>query len=152
MENRFEDVNEDVHEILRVVRAEHFSHLANVNIKMLFDMKKRKSGDRLVLGRIQRTNDLLRHLTSVESGDDEGFDYIIYLDHAAFTNVNRDDKIRIARHEMRHINMDIDSTNPYKLVPHDIEDFVDEIELNRDEPRWRERVAEVASSIYSSEE
>lgn len=149
MENRFEDVNEEAQEILRLIRAEYFPHLSNVNIKMLFDMKKRKSGDRLVLGRIQRTNDLIRHLTSIPACV-EGFDYIMYLDHAAFTNINRPDKIRIVRHEMRHIHLDIDSTNPYKLVPHDIEDFVEEIENNRDEPRWRERVAEVAQSIYGS--
>jgi len=152
MENRFEDVNEETHGILRDVRAEYFPHLRNIDIKMLFDMKKRKSGDKLVLGRIQRTNDLLRHLTVDEAGDD-GFDYIMYLDHASFTNVQKDDKIRIVRHELRHIMLDVDSRkNPYKLVPHDIEDFVEEIELNRDDPRWRERVAAVASSVYDEDE
>lgn len=153
MENRFEDVSGEAQEILRLVRAEYFPHLQNVNIKMLFDMKKRMSGGKLVLGRIQRTNDLLRHLTSAESDGDDGFDYIMYLDHASFTNVHRNDKVRIVRHEMRHILLDIDyQKNPYKLVPHDIEDFVEEIEINRDEPRWRERVAEVAASVYSRED
>ena len=146
---RFEPATDEAKSLLKEVQAEHFPELLNANILLLFDTKKRVSGGKVVLGRIQKTNDLLRHLTIEEARDDDGFDYIIYLDKVAFDNIVKEDRIRLIRHELKHILYDPDNeVNPYKIQPHDIEDFIDEIKLNVDDPGWAQRVAELTASIY----
>ena len=42
-------------------------------------------------------------------------------------------------------------SNPYKLLDHSITDFYEEVELNKDDPRWRERVATVVADIYEQQ-
>jgi len=147
---RFEDVISEVTDLAREVQAEFFPELRNVKIKYLFDLKKRQSNGKIVLGRCQKTNDILKHFTIDESGDDEGFAFIIYLDKCAWENITRTDRVRLLRHEMRHVFVDLDSErNPYKIVDHDVTDFYEEIELNTDDSRWAERVANLAAEIYS---
>ena len=146
---RYEEVNEDVLSLLREVRGEYFPELKNAKIKALFDIKKRKSGGMLVLARIMKTNDLLRHLTIDEAEAIEGYVYIIALDKTCWENIIRDDKVRILRHELRHAYFDIESEdNPYRLQNHSISDFYEEVEFNKDDPRWRERLAAVVEDIY----
>lgn len=146
---RYEEVNDEVMSVLKEVRKEYFPELKNAKIKVLFDIKKRKSGGMLVLARIMKTNDLLRHLTKDEAEAMEGYDYIIALDKTCWENIIRDDKIRIMRHELRHAYFDIESEdNPYKLQNHSISDFYEEVEYNKDDPRWRERLATVVEDIY----
>lgn len=149
---RFEESSLEAKKVLQDVRDEYFPDLVNINILMLFDTKKRISGGKVVLGRIQKTNDLLRHLTIEDSRDDEGYDFIIYLDQKIFTNIEKDDKIRLIRHELRHILYDTESEkNPFKIAPHDIEDFKIELELNKDDIDWADRVASLGEALYSQE-
>lgn len=148
---RFEDVPQDVLDLMRELRAEHFPNIREAKIRILFDLKKRKSNGKMVLGRIQRTNDLLRKLTEEEV--DEGYDYIIYLDKLCWQNVTRVDQIRILRHELRHVLRDDESERaPWKIQPHDIEDFADEIELNKDDISWGSRVSSMLEALYSQQE
>jgi hypothetical protein len=150
--SRFEDVTQEVDDFVKTVRKEYFRELASANIKILYDTKKRNSGGKMVLGRMQKTNDLLRHLTVEDSNDTEGYDYIMYLDKAVFENVEDEDKVRLIRHEFQHCEVDMDAnSNPYKLRGHELEDFYDEIELNRDDARWAERCVEVGLSVYDME-
>ncbi|MBF0344973.1 MAG: hypothetical protein HQL06_12180 [Nitrospirae bacterium] len=147
--NRFEDVPGSVITLLNEVRAQYFSELINVNIKVLFDRKKRLSSGNIILGRIQKTNDLTRHLTKEDTASAEGFDFIMFLDKVTFTNIDKKDQIRLIRHQLRHISVDPESPkDPYKLIGHDVENFYAELELNKDDIRWDERVREVALSLY----
>lgn len=149
---RYEEVTEKVVELLRDVKVKYFPELKNAKIKVLFDRKKRQAGGRLVLGRIMRTNDLLRHLTKDEAEATEGYDYIITLDKLCWENIPDEDRIRILRHELRHTFVDIESAdNPYKLQNHSINDFYEEVDLNQDNPRWRDRVAAVTESVYEQQ-
>ena len=146
---RYEEVNEEVMSVLKEVKSEYFPELKNAKIKVLFDIKKRKTGGMVILARIMKTNDLLRHLTIDEADAMEGYDYIITLDKTCWDSIIRDDKIRIVRHELRHACFDIESEeNPYKLLDHSISDFYEEVEYNKDDPRWRERLATVVEDIY----
>jgi len=147
---RFEDVTGSVKDLSREIIAEFFPELRNVKINYLFDLKKRMSNGKLVLGRCQKTNDVIKYLTIDEAGDEEGYPYIIYLDKCAWDSITKPDQIRLMRHELRHVMLDSESIrNPYKIAPHDIEDFAEEVELNRDDVRWAERVANLAEQIYS---
>ncbi len=146
---RYEEVTDDVLEMLKDVRAEHFPELKNAKIKVLFDLKKRSSGGRITLGKIMKTNDLLRLLTIDRVDPIEGYDYIITLDRTCWEVIEKQDKVRIIRHELRHAYFDIDSEeNPYKLIDHSILDFYEELESNKDDPRWRERVGTLTEGIY----
>ena len=138
--------------MLKDLKAKDFGELKNAKIKVLFDLKKRKSGGRIILGRIMKTNDLIRLLTKDEVEVVEGYDFIITLDKKCWDNIPDEDRVRILRHELRHAYFDIESENdPYKLVSHSISDFYEEVEANQKDPRWRERVGTLAEDIYEQE-
>lgn len=147
--SRYEDPSADVIELVEWVQAEWFPYLRNARIKVVFDTKKRSSRGYFVLGRIQACSTVMRHLTRDEARSADGFDYILYLDRDVYNAVEKTDRIRLIRHELRHCFYDLDAkTNPYKLIGHEIEDFHAEMELNKDDPRWRDRLATIAASIY----
>lgn len=149
---RYCEVNGEVMDLLHEVRAQYFPELRNAKIKALFDLKKRSSGGRITLARIMKTNDLLRHLTKHEAEAVEGYDYIIAFDKVCWESITKDDRVRILRHELRHVFFDIDSEmNPFKLVDHSISDFYEEVEANKDDSRWRERVCGLVEEVYSQQ-
>ncbi|MBF0456354.1 MAG: hypothetical protein HQK99_00475 [Nitrospirae bacterium] len=149
---RYEDAPTETVAVVDEVRGEFFPELVNVNIKIIYDLKARKSRGNLVLGRIQKTNELNRLLTRNETINEEGYDFFLYLDKMVFTHVEKKDKVRIVRHQLRHIYIDPESVkNPYKLTVPDIRDFSIEMKLNKDDERWAERVMEVAMSLYETE-
>ena len=146
---RYEEVTDDVRSLLDKVLADHFGELKNAKIIALFDLKKRVSGGLIVLGHIKKTNDLIRHLTREDASSAEGYDYIITIDKKGWESIDDRDRVRLLRHELRHTYFDIDATeNPYKLLDHSISDFYEEIELNKDDPKWRQRVATMLADIY----
>ncbi|OPY71115.1 MAG: hypothetical protein A4E57_00118 [Syntrophorhabdaceae bacterium PtaU1.Bin034] len=149
---RYEEVTDDARRLLDEVQDKHFPELKNAKIIMLFDLKKRTSGGRVVLGRIMKTNDLLRHLTKDEAAAVDGYDYIVTVDKQGWDVIAETDRIRLLRHELRHTFYDIESENsPYKLIDHSITDFYEEVELNKDDPKWRERVATLVADIYEQQ-
>lgn len=151
MSLRYEDVTESVMELFRKVKSEYFPELRNAKIALLFDLKKRKSGGRLVVGRIVKSNELLRHLTKNAYAED-GYDFIITLDKKCWDHISDEDRVKIIRHELRHVAFDVEADdNPYKLVNHSILDFYEEVEINQSDPRWRERVATLTEDIYEQE-
>jgi len=149
---RFEDVESTVEAEVALVVSEGFPDLINAKIKVLYDTKKRVTGDKIVLGRMMKSNDLLRHMTYEESKSDEGFDYFLFLDKMAYRNIDPADRVRLVRHELQHCDVDFETEkNPYGLRTHEIEDFYEEVAKNATEPEWRDRVALVAESLYDEE-
>jgi hypothetical protein len=138
-------------EMYRKVKSQFFPELKNAKIRLLFDLKKRKSGGRVVVGRIVKSNDLVRHLTKNVNAE-EGYDFIVTLDRKCWDHITDEDRVKILRHELRHISFDIESDdNTYKLVNHSILDFYEEVEINQGDPRWRERVVTLTEDIYEQE-
>lgn len=150
---RFEDAETDVVAFVNGVRrSEGFTALQGAEIKIIFDLKKRTSGGKIVLGRMKKANELEKHLTADAIGNGEGCDYIMYLDKKAWDLADEDQRTKLVRHELRHCNVDIDSaTNPYKVKGHDIEDFEEEIRLNADNPGWASQLAEVVELSYQQD-
>ena len=149
---RYEAVTDDVRRLLDRVLKDHFTELKNAKIMALFDLKKRVSGGHIVLGHIMKTNHLLRHLTREQASSAEGYDYIISIDKKGWTAINDKDRIRLLRHELRHTHVDIEAEeNPYRLIDHTITDFYEEVELNKDDPKWRQRVATMIADMYEQE-
>jgi hypothetical protein len=149
---RFEDCTIDVTKMLEKVMDEHFRDLKDAKIKCIFDEKLKKSKGRIVLASIRKTNDLLRHLTADEAHTEEGFDYIITINKKVWEVTEDIDKERLVRHELRHAEiLHDDVKDPFKIVDHDIQDFVDEVRLNVDDPGWANRVSTMILDIYEQE-
>lgn len=155
MKLRYEDTDESVANVLAAMRSSYFPNLRNAKIKTLFDTKKRKRGGGLVLASIVLPNDLIRHFTvdeAAEAGSMDGYDYIVILDKACWTNIDVKDRERIIRHELRHAYFDIESEkSPYRLIDHSIKDFYEEVEINADDPRWQQRVLRLTLNIREQE-
>lgn len=150
---RFEDVDETTDKMVQDLIASDFADLTGANVRVIFDLKKRKSGGMLVMGRLQKSNELLKHVTSSETLNEEGVDYFLYIDKMLWNNIENIDKVRLIRHELQHSDVDMDSaTNPYKIKGHEIEDFYDEVERNSDDIRWAERCVTMLESLYEMDD
>lgn len=145
---RYEEVSEHCFQLALKVIEQYFPDLGDVKIKFLFDTKKRTHGGRLVLGKCQKPNELVKHFTVPEAKDNDGYQYVITLDKIAFDNITDDDRTRIIRHELRHVDVEIEEEKKYKILPHNIEDFVEEIQLNLDDPDWARRVGAITRKLY----
>ena len=151
MASRFEDVPAQHYTLMQDVIGKSFTHLSGAVIEMIFDTKKRTAGGKYTIGKLQKSNDFTRHLSSSNSTPG-GVDYFLYLDKLIFENVDETDKIRIIRHELQHAEVDYEKTQPYGIRDHEITDFHEEIEFNKEDARWVERVATIADSLYNQDE
>lgn len=147
---KYEEVPEIIHTLFNKINKEHFPYLANAKILFLISKKKMMKKGRILLGKIVKPSALVKYLSRNEAPDD-GYDYIMYLDNKLVQHCDETDIERVLRHELRHVFYDSDSKNPYKLIDHDFSDFYDEVELNKDDPNWANRVARTVSLIYEQE-
>jgi len=148
----FEEVNESIIKIMDDEIKKSFSTISNARIKILFNMKKKTSNGSLILGQMVKATPILTYLTSSDENSDDGYNYIMFLDGNVFPLLDLADQIRIIRHELNHIFIDLEATNPYKIIGHEVEDFYKEIEYNKDDPKWKERVFAVGESIYAKDD
>jgi len=147
---KYEEVPETINILFEKITKQYFPYLANAKILFLVSKKKMMTKGRIVLGKIAKPSALVKYLSRIEAPDD-GYDYIMYLDNKLINHCDETDIERVLRHELRHIFYDSDSKNPYKLVDHDFSDFYDEVELNKDDPNWANRVSRTVSLIYEQE-
>jgi len=145
---RFTEVDSETVTFIDNVKQQ-FPEIASATIKSLFSNKKKKSQGRYVLAWIQRTNDLTK-LLSADNIITEGYDYILFIDELLWDNMDEKDRERLIRHELCHIEVDLEANNPYKIKDHEITDFYSEVEYNKDDPRWAERLATMADSLYDN--
>jgi hypothetical protein len=148
---RYKDCGSDVKKLLSDVQVKYFRDTRDAKIKCIFDTKMRKNKGKIVLASVRKTNDLLRHLSAEEAQDEAGYDYIITIDGKAWEIIPDIDKERLLRHEMRHVLIDEEAKDPYKTAPHDLEDFVEEVRLNIDDPGWAGRVCTLVAEVYAQE-
>ena len=144
--SRFEDAPKQTIDFVEKVVNDNFPELQGSLIKVMYDNKKRKSGGRLVLGRMKKTNDELKAFAMDENGNP--FDYIMFLDRLVWDNIEEKDKEKLVFHELCHCHIDGEATDTYKIKDHEIQTFYAEIEFVRDDPRWLERVSTIAASLY----
>jgi len=149
---RFTDVDRDTETLVAEIIKKDFSHLVQAKIKIIFDIKKRKTMGQYVLGKLQKTNALIKYLTANESSDGTGFDYLLFIDETVFEAVDQKDKIRLIRHLLQYADIDYESDNPFKTRKEEVITWFDEIEFNIEDPRWYERLQTIAESIYEAED
>jgi hypothetical protein len=136
-----------IREIFGKVINQYFGYIGNASVKLFFDTKKKVSKGRLVFGTCKLARDMERFLTQEEV--EYGYDYFIIVDKKFWSLADEDDKIRLIRHECRH--MTTNDHGDYILLPHDIEDFAAEIELNVDKPTWAIRMGAIVEAAYEQE-
>jgi len=147
--DRYEIVGAEVDTLVSAVMEEHFDILTGVKIKTIYDTKKRTHGGRIVFGRMQKCNDLIKFLTDDVQVSPQGYDFFLYLDKNLYQTIDEVDKRALIFHELNHCGVDFDRTDPYYIVPHDVETFYAEIEYHKDDSRWHERLSAVADSVYA---
>jgi predicted AlkP superfamily phosphohydrolase/phosphomutase len=147
---RFEEVTKDVYDRVDRLVGEKFPYLSGCHIHIVFDTKKRKTSGEFVLGRLQSTNDLLKFF-SKDNEVPEGADYILYIDKNVWKEIDETDKKRLLFHELSHASVDLDKKQPYGIRDHDIKAFSEELEENKDDPKWVLRLSTIADSIYSKD-
>ena len=128
-----------------IVIHDYFTNLSNVNIKFIFDTKKRVTKGRLALATTELPNEKLKYFTS----DDDaplGYDVIVIVDTVAWQVAQDDDKERLMRHELRHVF--IDEKGRIKIIDHDVQDFMAEIKLNEDKPDWAKNLVQLTDAVH----
>jgi len=134
-------------EVYRKVIDKHFSFMINASTKLFFDTRRKVSKGRLVFGTCKLARDMERFLTQEEV--EYGYDFFVIIDKKFWDLADDDDKVRLMRHECRH--MTTNDQGDFVLLPHDIEDFAAEIELNADKPVWALRMGEIVEAAYDQE-
>ena len=146
--SRFTDINESVVEVFLETMEQRFPNLAQLKIKLVFDMKRRIKQGKICLATTELANDKIKYF----SRDDvavEGYDVVIIIDMKAWELASPEDKKRIMSHELRHIF--IDEQGKVKLLPHDVSDFREEQKLNEDDPDWGFKLAVLLNDVYEQE-
>ena len=147
--NRYTECGNDVRTVFNQVVNERCPVHNHTKFMLVFDSKKRVRKGKITLASIESTNDKTKFLTMSDEYPD-GTDYIIIIDQVAWEHAQADDRIRILSHELRHAF--IDEKGNFKIVDHDITDFVVEVQLNEDKPDWARNLVELTTAIYDQDE
>lgn len=145
------DVSQAEYNLLNEIIKEYFTDLINAKFQIIFYNKLKKSRGKIVFAFIKKASRVEKFFSKEIIGG-EGYDYIVFLDKGIWENIEKDDKIRLMRHELRHCFVNSEKDDSYFLIGHDLEDFIAEVELNKDDIRWGQRVAEIAVSVYEKED
>lgn len=146
--SRYEEADEGLVTVFLDVLEKHFESLQFLKFKLIFDLKKRISNGKIVLANIEIPGPKLKYFTQDEVATD-GYDFILFVDKKAWELSSEAVRPRILRHELRHVFID-DKGTP-KLIGHEIEDFYAEVELNKDDPEWRRKLATLTHDVYEQE-
>jgi hypothetical protein len=150
LSSRYSFAPPSVVELLDDVIKERFFGLTRARFLVLFDEKKRMRLGAYVLAQVRRAQDVVRLVYEQAEGVD--CDYVLSLDKEVWLRIEKADRVRILRHELRHCWEDTEAKDqPWKLVGHEIEDFHAEVALNADNPQWAQRLATVADAIYEAD-
>lgn len=142
---RYTEVDDKITQLFIDVLEESFPEYIQLNIKLLFDTKKRVNKGKLVLASIEIPNEKVKFFTANSTVID-GYDYIMIVNYTTYELATDVDIKRIISHELQHIF--IDESGNCKLVSHDVEDFQEEIEKNADDPRWAIKLTTEVQAKY----
>ena len=149
--SRFEEATTEVKNKVQYVVRNKFPQLNGCNIEVVMDTKKRKSGGKFVLVKLDKTSPILRHISATNEFP-HGVDYILYLDKTVYGEMTDGDRERVISHGLYHADVDFEKEIPYGIRKPTVQTFYEEISDNQDDARWAERLDLMAESIYDSEE
>jgi hypothetical protein len=144
---RYIDDDGSLREVFDKVVKDNFPFMVNATVKLMYDTKKKVSRGRVILGTCKLARDMEKFLTKNEV--EYGYDFFIIMDFKAWSFATDDDRVRLMRHECRH--MTTNNQGDFALLPHDVEDFSMEISLNSDKALWAVHLAEITEAAYDQE-
>ncbi len=145
---RYDDVTEDFVEMFLDVLEKKFSTYQNLKFKLLFDTKKCVNKGKIRFASMELANDKIKFFSKDNIAID-GYDYIFTMDKKVWELSNNTDRERLVRHELRHVF--VDDIGKLKILPHDVEDFSEEIVTNTDDPNWGMKLAILVNDVYEQE-
>jgi len=148
--SRFEEATTEVIDKVQLVIRNKFPQLNGVALEVVMDTKKRKSGGRFQLVKLDKASPILRHISATNSNPD-GMDYILYLDQKVYNEMSDADQQRIIAHGLYHADTDFEKEIPYGVRKPTVQTFYEEIADNSDDTRWAERLDLMAEGIYDRE-
>lgn len=147
MTSRFEEATTDVkNKVQEVIRAK-FPVLNGCNIEVVMDLKKRKTGGKFQLVKLDKASPILRHI-SADNTNPDGVDYILYLDKTVYVELTDRDRERLIAHGLYHSDCNFEKDVPYLIRKPTVQTFYEEIADNQDDDRWAERLDLMAESVY----
>lgn len=151
MSSRFEEATSDVIDKVNYVIRNKFPILNGCNIEVVMDTKKRKSGGLHVLVKLEKASPIVKHI-SADNVNPDGVDYILYMDKNVYVEMSDEDRERVICHGLYHADVDYEKENPYSIRKPTVQTFYEEIEDNKDDSRWLERLDLMAESIYTRDD
>ncbi len=149
--SRYEEAESTVVDKVQYVIRNKFPELVGVNIEIVMDTKKRKSGGVHVLVKLDKASPILRHI-SADNANPDGVDYILYLDKTVYREMSDDDRNKVISHGLYHAECEFEKEVPYGVRKPTVQTFYQEIQDNQDDARWAERLDVMAESIYDRED
>ncbi len=149
--NRYEDATTEVVDKVRYVIRNKFPQLNGCTIQTVMNTKKRKSGGKFVLVKLDKPNEMVRYITS-DNDNPDGIDYILTIDKTVYDEMSDIDKERVIAHGLYHADCDFEKEIPYNLRACTVQTFYEEISDNQDDARWAERLELMAEGIYDRAE
>ena len=140
----FKKADSSVFETFIELVEKTFPELSGYSFGLLFREKIKKSRGHITLAEICLPGKLLSYYARNENG--QPYDFIIVADEMAWAVARESDRVRIMRHELRHVH--IDEKGKPRLVGHDFEDFHEEVKLNADQPDWCSRLVGITQAGY----
>ena len=140
----FRKADNSVYQIFLEIIEEYFPALSSYSFGLLFRDKIKKSKGGVILAEICLPTKLLSYYAKNEQGNP--FDFLIIFDEMAWACGKIPDRVKIMRHELRHIL--ITEKGKISMVGHDFEDFYKEVELNVDDPSWGSNLVKVVVAAY----
>jgi hypothetical protein len=122
-----------------------FPELSGLSFGLLYREKIKKSRGGLILAEVCKPNKLMSYFAKNDSGNP--FDFLIIVDEMAWCCAKDADRVRIMRHELRHVH--ISEKGKTTLRGHDFQDFYAEVDLNADDPSWGQKLVEVTLAGYN---
>jgi len=122
-----------------------FPELSGYSFGLLFREAIKKSKGGVILAEVCQPGKLLSYFAKNDKGNP--FDFLIIVDEMVWACAKEEDKIRIIRHELRHINLS--EKGVPRLIGHDFQDFYVEVDLNKDNPSWCQHLIEVTLAGYN---
>ena len=149
--SRFEEAVTEVTDKVQEVIRNKFPQLNGCDIEVVMDTKKRKSGGKFTLVKLDKTSPIMRHISATNANPD-GVDYILYLDQKVYNEMSDNDRVRIISHGLYHAECDFEKDIPYGVRKPTVQTFYEEIADNDDDARWAERLDLMAEGAYERED
>lgn len=147
--SNYEQVDPETIELISNVIENKFPALMGCNITPIYRVKKSKSKGKYTIAKLDKPGAITKHIFQTVNGND--LDYILLLDLSVFNALSDSDKKLTIEHTLNFAEVDMDKESPYNLRGAEVETFYDIIELTKDDPRWQQRLQDIAASIHEEE-